>query len=304
MIYLDIETLAQDPYEWLVKDDPADIKVPRNIKDPEKIAAHRQAAFDSQVADLRERSSLDPSIGGIVACVGVAVGNADPVVLVNATSDEAGERALLIKIAAGLTKGDRAGMPVASWNGAKFDWRFLAVRAMRHGVYALSRRMASLRPWGDRLHVDPAERYRMGLSISECLWSLDGVCQLLGIDVADTISGSQVAQAWGTEAGRQSVIDHCRADVVRLRGVVAHLAAAGLLQTEEDVAAPVLPPLRGSAEDLAHRAHRRQITRTPAEVQVAWSVASTDPLPPTRADLMVQPVDVLRAYLVALGGRP
>jgi hypothetical protein len=128
------------------------------------------------------------------------------------------------------------------------------------------------------------------------------VARYLGLEVDDSIDGSMVASTWA--ADRETVIAHCRADVVRLRGVVAHLAAAGLLQTEEDVAAPVLPPLRGSAEDLAHRAHRRQITRTPAEVQVAWSVASTDPLPPTRADLMVQPVDVLRAYLVALGGRP
>jgi hypothetical protein len=298
-IYLDIETLQQDPYDWMIRDD-ADLRPPKNYKDPEKIATWRAEAAASQVADLRERSSLDPLVGGIVACVGVAVGDADPVVLVNTTSDEEGERALLAKLAAGLTKGDRAGMPLVSWNGA-FDWRYLAIRALRHGVYQLSARAKPAKPWGDRLHCDPSEGWRLGSR--DCLWRLADVARYLGVEVDDTISGAQVAQAWGTESGRQAVIDHCRADVVRLREVTARLVAAGLVDLEVTERDLPVPPPRGSVADLAPRCHRQQLSRDPGQCQTAATAAEL-PSPPDLQTLHTLPSDTLRAYLVALGGRP
>lgn len=294
MIYLDIETLQQDPYEWAIKPDN-EIKAPKTYKDPEKIAAYLAEAAANQVAELRTRSSLDPLLGGIVVCVGIAVRDADPVVLLNESSDEAGEGALLRKVQAGLLRPGNNELPLVSWNGT-FDWRWLAIRALRHGLYDLARRARPAKPWGDRMHIDPLEAWRLGSR--DCLAGLANVARYLGIEVTDSIDGSRVAEVW--HADRQVVVDHCRADVVRLRAVTAHLAAAGLLQLEEDTAAPALPPLRGSAADLAGRAWRRMTPETAAEV---WATVSPDPMPTTLAGLTNQPVAVLAAYYVALGGR-
>ncbi len=321
MLYLDIETLQQDPYPWLIRPE-AEIKVSRAIKDPEKIAAHRKEAAETQVDDLRQKSSLDPSVGGVIVVVGIGVEvEGTPwrvATLINETGDETGERVLLAKVSAGLLRYQTE--PLVSWNGP-FDWRYLGVRALRHGLHDLARRVRVPKPWGDRGHIDPAEAWRQGQRSGDCLWALDHVARVLGLEVDDQIDGSKVSAVWSQPDGPATVARHCAADVERLRHVTHALLAAGWLDLpHEEITIPIPPP-RGSAEDLVARARRLQYTTDPTKVIEALTQAgigteglaalndtSPQAIHPALAEILISlptlPTDQLRAYLVALGGRP
>ncbi len=307
MIYLDIEVIQQDPYPWMVR--PSDqIRAPSNYKDPEKIAAYVAEKVAEQDAELRDRSSLEPLLGGVIVCVGLAVGDGEPGVLVNATGDEEGERAMIAKLQTSLCttvrEVDRFKLPIVSWHGA-YDWAFLAKRAIRHGLHALARRCLALKPWGDRLHIDACEPWtRLD---SRSLSRQVDVARYLGIEVHDDVHGGMISALWPTE--RQRVIDHCRSDVVTLREIVRHEIAAGWLplDAEEGAAEVVIPPPRGSVADLLQRSHRLQIVTDPGKVVTALAasgITGQGTLAEILDTLPTLPTDQLRAYLVALGGRP
>ncbi len=322
MIYLDIETIQQDPYPWMIKPASA-LKAPKNYKDPEKIAAWVQEMADAQNTDLRERSSLEPILGGIVAVVGVAVDEAEPKALVNASGDEEGERRLLTTLQAGLAR--YPDHPIVSWNGA-FDWSYLAKRAMRHGLWDLARRLHVAKPWGDRLHVDPGIAWQG--SQRDALWRLPAVAQYLGIETIDDIDGSQVTAQWAAgDEGRARVVAHCLSDVRILREVTARLVAAGWVPAEVPEQDLPIPPPRGSVGDLLLAAVRLQRDRRPDQILTAWETAAqwvpqlekgqtwapvdgpmTSPGGPPRWALDVPETErtpqILRAYVDALRGAP
>lgn len=321
-IYLDIETLQQPPYPWMLRE-VEDLVPPRTIKDPDKRAAWVADKVETQEAELREQSSLEPLLGGVVLCVGMAIGDRDPRVLSNVTGDEEGERKLLELVERVLCAGpskatenvDRWTLPIVSWNG-QFDWQFLGKRALRHGLWNLARRMVIPRPWGDPLHIDargPWMRWD-----SRAIGRQVEVARFLGIEVADTVNGKDVSALWAN-GDRQSIVDHCFSDVRVLREIVRRFARAGwmpeLAVAEAEREPPPIPPARGSAADLLTRSHVLQIERDPDQVRAALQTAgiqvevpehteAQDTLRLTLDALPTMSTAQLRAYLVALGGRP
>ncbi len=318
MIFLDIEVIQQDPYPWMVKPDD-EVKIPKNIKDPEKIAERRAEAIANQDANLRDRSSLEPLLGGVIACIGAAVGwERAPGVLINESGDESGERKILRALQNRVCGEPPAGqddarkMPIVAWNGSKYDSPFLWKRAMRHGLWPLCARLHTDKPWDTRV-LDPSLLWRG--SDWDSLWAQRDVAQYLGIEVNDDVHGSKVSTLWSTERAR--VVEHCRSDVHVLREIVRRLVLAGKVSAPEPEGETPIPPPRGSAEDLVARARRLQYTTDPTKVIEALATAGiatldpgTDPqaIHPALAEILISlptlPTDQLRAYLVALGGRP
>lgn len=317
MIFLDIEVIQQDPYPWVIKP-PEKVKIPKNIKDEEKKADRKAEAIASQESDLRDRSSLDPLVGGVIACVGAAIGwERAPGALVNETGDEEGERKILTALQQRICAAPRAGqddardMPVLAWNGSGYDFGWIWKRAMRHGLWPLCARFHADKPWDKRI-IDPSLQWRE--KDPKALWSQPVVAQLLGIEVADDVDGSQVTALWATDRAR--VVEHCRSDVHVLREIVRRMVLAGKIDANEPEGAAevVVPPPRGSVADLLQRSHRLQIAKSPDEVATALEAATPGCWPdgpPTPAqikivldDMSTVPVHTLRAYLVALGGRP
>lgn len=297
MIYLDIEVIQQEPYGWMIR--PHEIEAPANYRDPDKIAAYVESALAKYHEDLKAKSSLEPMLGGVIVCVGCAVDDADPVVVINDDGDETGERLLLGRIERALCSADRLSVPIVSWNGA-YDWAWLAKRAIRHGRYDLARRMTPPKPWGSRTHVDAREPWtrldRYALS------RLQDVARYLGIEVADTVTGAQTTQLWETD--RAAVVEHCRSDVSLLRAIAQIEARAGWLDMPIPEAAPAVPPPRGSVADLAPRVARQAANRPDllsSALETAGIPASSSG---TLDSLDAIPSSQLRALLVALGGRP
>lgn len=311
MIFLDIEVIQQDAYPWMVRPDD-EVKVPKNIKDPEKIAERKAEAIANQDATLRDRSSLEPLLGGVIACIGAAIGwERAPGVLVNETGDESGERKILAALQRRVCGEPPAGqddarkMPIVAWNGAKYDFPWLWKRAMRHGLYPLCARLHTDKPWDAKV-LDPSLLWRG--SDWDSLWAQRDVAQYLGIEVLDDVHGSKVSALWATERAR--VVEHCRSDVSVLREIARRLVLGGKINADEPEGAAevVVPPPRGSVADLLQRSHRLQIVKSPDEVIAALLAAgvdtTTEALASTLELLPTLPSDQIRAYLVALGGRP
>jgi len=126
---IDIETAA-DIHPNLMAAMMERIKAPAGWKDPVKIARHREEAREK----LIEKAALSPRTGRIV-CVGIGVRDGgespewDNHCFVDTVNDE---RALLEAVDAALA--ETQPLYVYSYNGRRFDFPFLAVRSMTHGL--------------------------------------------------------------------------------------------------------------------------------------------------------------------------
>jgi hypothetical protein len=197
LLFLDIETApipAADPL-WLEY-------------------VHARGVSQDEAEKLRLLTPLDPMLGRVV-CIGVA-GIADGDVPEVLTGDEADLLAGLGDALRGLR------ITLVGHNVRGFDVPFLAVRARCHRMHGLARDLAAatlidtrdLWPRVEHYGAPPVPTVR-GVNGA----SLPSICRALGLaHPGDTITGADVATAW--EAGdRASVIDHCRADVERVRDV-------------------------------------------------------------------------------------
>jgi len=248
--FVDLETLPGDaavgmgltrPPGWspppLVVEEPERRTVPAAWKDPAKIQAwyvkeqirHKaareearakahQGQLDTQSQALAEwrRGSLD-GYKARIACVSLAFGEGDVMIIDCAEDEEAGLREL-----EGLTR------TVRTWvahNGEGFDFPMLQIRALKSRGYNLAHRLHQEKPWDGRL-VDTLKWWPTmgGWGDRFRGTKLDDICAHLGIDRTDNpIDGSQVLDAyvrgdWG------QVIAHARADVRDLREVYRVLA--------------------------------------------------------------------------------
>lgn len=233
-IYLDIET-ARSQQDVDLSDLPpvpndGDLvgQEPKSYKSDKARAEWRAAQIDKirqanqdEGRKRWERTSLEP-MDGWVLCVGIAVGDADPVVLWGA--DEA---ATLDMLDRGLARYPDA--EIVAHNGLGFDFRFLGIRALHHKLYRLAARMYAPKKWGNRGLVDTYQVWQAAG------WrergKLPDVARLLGYDgpITTDVTGANVHDlyvAGETDKIRQHVIE----DVLMLRHVTQELDAAGWLR--------------------------------------------------------------------------
>jgi len=208
VIYLDIETIP------IGVPDPARVKVPRSYKDPAKIEQYRATHAEEEHA----KGSLH-ALTGRVLCIGVAVGDDDPVCLYGGGTDE-DEVRILDGLQRGLhgKRGD-----ICTFNGNSFDLPFLVRRSWRHSMLHLAERLRPTKPWDTRF-VDVRQVW--GCGDFRPRGTLDEVAELLGIERPDNpIDGSEVwarYRAGDHDAIRAHVLD----DVRTLRLVAQRLGVS------------------------------------------------------------------------------
>lgn len=225
--------------------DIATLDPPGNMSKPETIARWREERAATIVDEIREQSSLHTILGGVIACVGIAVGDKPVTVLQNDTLDEGGELAMLRKLESGLARYPTESL--VAYNGASYDFVWLRHRALRHGLFALARRCWQAKPWETKC-IDPYLIWGKGLR-----GKLPEVARFVGVHVSDGIAGKDV-QGYLDAGNLALVVEHCRSDVDLLRDVFRVMAAAGWVEGEDpDMYAPLEPaPLR--------RTLRQQVT--------------------------------------------
>jgi DNA polymerase elongation subunit (family B) len=235
VLFLDIETLAQDPEPFMV---PArdEIKVPKTHKKPETIAAYLDEQEASIVGELREKSSLEPLLGGTVLAVGLALADGPVGAILPKAGDEEGERGVLTRLQEKLAA--RPDDVLVTWNGARFDMEFLRKRALRHGLWSLAQRTFFEKPWS-RGHIDLFPVWQ-GHDKS-AMGKLRAVASFLGIESPDHVRGSQIAELF--RAGRVDLVrQHVLEDVRVLREVYWRFRAAGWVVADDQV--PDTLPIR------------------------------------------------------------
>ncbi len=196
LLFLDIETApipAADPL-WLEY-------------------VHARGVSQDEAEKLRLLTPLDPMLGRVV-CIGIA-GLTGPVEVLHSVDEDLPLGGLADILAVQPSR-------LVGHNVRGFDVPFLGVRARCHRMHGLARDLAAatlidtrdLWPRVEHYGAPPVPTVR-GITGA----SLPSICRALGLaHPGDTITGADVATAW--EAGdRASVIDHCRADVERVRDV-------------------------------------------------------------------------------------
>ena len=295
-IVLDIETAAQPPEEFMFPDVDT-LEPPATYKKPESIAQWREERRAALPAELRAKSSLEPLLGGIVVCVGIAVDEEPVRVLVAPTLDEAGECAILAKLEAGLLKYPDACL--VTWNGAAFDLEYLRKRALRHGLCHLARRMWHEKPWNSPRHVDLRLAW-CGSNKTEP-GRLHQVARFLGVDVRDEVSGADVTRLL-EEGDTARVVAHCESDVNITRELLHRFSSAGWvhLDTKADWTARDWRP--AERDILLGQAMAHETAATDEVLKAAGAAAGLEWSDYTGGPLVTEatPIGPLRRYLAAL----
>lgn len=244
-IYLDIETVPDgapdysglpDPASIVVGRDDPSIEVNRRLKDPAKIEADiekkrarvqklRRADAVKARAKVEEefRKGSFSATRGRVLCVGIAVDEGGPKVLMEDT--EEATLALLQKGLQHYASKSRGRLRLWTWNGGRFDRPFIARRALRYQLYPLAGMMRVEKPW---LADDLYQVWGMG--DQRAGGKLDDVCDLLGIARDDNpCTGAAVYDLF--QAGDLDTIrDHCLDDIRVLQLVAREFTKAGWLE--------------------------------------------------------------------------
>ena len=211
-IYLDIETLPALDWDDERKQRQVRDKVPKNYKDPEKIAQWIAEESDA----VWRRTALSPLYGRIL-CVCVAIGDHDPHVYWSDGTLE-GERGVLIELT-GLVS--RLDVQVAH-NGHGFDFPWLRKRALKHRLTGLVSMYNVQQSWKATHLVDTLEVWA-GPSRDREGASLDGLAEFFGIKRDNPISGADVYDRW-VMGDHDAIKHHVKDDVRVLREVYRCLA--------------------------------------------------------------------------------
>lgn len=152
VLVVDIETVADVP-PWVAEAWKDRAEAPANYKDPVKIERYKE----EQVQRRLEKAALSPLTGRVVA---VGLGWRDePEWEFSAFIDrQSDEETLLRAVDAAIAGLPRVGW-IVSYNGRRFDFPFLAVRAMKHRLEL--KHKWPLGKW-DRRHVDMYDAFGEG----------------------------------------------------------------------------------------------------------------------------------------------
>jgi 3'-5' exonuclease len=244
-LYLDLETIPAQRPDVLEEIRAAEqasldaalaaIKPPGNYKKQEaidewlateapKIAAGLTAAFDATVDAAYRKTGLDGAFGHICV-IGWALDDAAPVTLCSADDEES----LLRSFGSALKQippNELHATTIIGHNVANFDVRFLAQRAIVHGIrpHPVIARAAKAKPWEEQIVFDTMVQWAgVGGKIS-----LDRLCRALSIPTSKgDLDGSKV---WDyVKAGRLAeVSEYCKRDVEATRAVHRRMTFAEL----------------------------------------------------------------------------
>ena len=209
------ESTIQD---WWVKER---LRFKAALEDAQVAAVEAQAAAKAKATETWKRGSVD-GYRARIACISLAFGEGDVVVIDCVDNEEAGLRQLG-QITSGL---DRPA--VRTWvahNGEGFDFPMLQIRALKYKGYNLAHRLHQEKTWDGRL-VDTLKWWPTlgGWGDRFKGTKLDDICAHLGIERSDNpIDGSQVLDAY-VRGDWDQVIAHAKADVRDLREVYRVLA--------------------------------------------------------------------------------
>ena len=216
-VYIDVETIPsqQDWYraELAHEAENAEYRAPSNWKDPEKIAAEVKRKKAEALAEVNEqwlKSALDGAYGEIVVICTKTNGHTRAMF----QSEDTDERRLLETFCDWVeTQLTREGLhrrkPHFIGHNVQFDLKFLWKRLKVHNIQAPFPIPHNATPWSGE-YGDTMYRWDSTSKIK-----LTRLCQVLGVQVADGITGADVWPLW--EAGEHEVvIDHCIADVERV----------------------------------------------------------------------------------------
>lgn len=215
--------------------DPAklDEKFAEAVAAREETIAKAKAERDKAIREAWQSSSLD-SMRGPVLCVGVAVGDNDPVCIWEATEQET-----LAKLQAGLVHHGHA--PIVTWNGLGYDQPYLFRRALKYGLYPLAGRVFYPKPYGNRRHCDlfglwAASQRKGKQGEYHTPWKLANVARHMGIEVKDTLDGDDVPRTWHEAISveqraeaKRLITEHVLEDVRVTREIARVFDACGIL---------------------------------------------------------------------------
>jgi hypothetical protein len=218
-IYPDIETLpSANPA--LADRIRANVKPPGQYKKPESIAEWMAANAESAVAEELGKTALDGLYGSV--CV-ISWAIDDGPIFTGMVTDELDEAAMLraqfdaIDNASSDTVSNTSMPLIVVGHNVEFDLRFLFQRCARYGIRIPQaiRRAFDARP-------DYIDTMRMWAGYKGYVKLKELAHELLG-DAGDDIDGSDVARVWA--ASPQTVAEHCRRDVERVRQLHAKFRA-------------------------------------------------------------------------------
>lgn len=219
-IYLDIETLpSANPA--LIDRIRSGIKPPGQYKKPESIAEWMAANAESAVAEELGKTALD-GLYGSVCVIGWAIDDGPVHTDYIGGCIETPDEGALIDFAfdqiddASSDTVSHASMPlIVVGHNIEFDVRFLLQRCIRYGI-RIPHAIRSAFDYTSRPDYIDTMRVWAGFKGYVKLKELSH--ELLG-DAGDDIDGSDVARVWA--ASPQTVAEHCRRDVERVRALHA-----------------------------------------------------------------------------------
>ena len=224
-VFLDLETIPtqrEDVRKYIA----SKVTHPGNISKAETIAKWNEESRPAAVQEAIEKTSLDGAFGQIV-CAGLAIDDADPVVISNMD-----EREVLFGLNAALStairQNDVLSTTIVGHNVSAFDLRFLLQRYMVNQIrpHAVIVRSAQAKPWeSDKVFDTMVQFAGPGNRIS-----MDKLCLAFGLPGKGDITGADV---WPmAQAGRlEEVAAYCADDVRKTRNVYRRMTFdVGFLQ--------------------------------------------------------------------------
>lgn len=221
-LFLDIETLPPSGgghFERI----RANVTAPGQYKKPESIAQWLAENGDAVAQEEFGKLGLN-GLYGEIACICWTIG--DGPIFTGAQMGGVSEASMLDNAFRAIDQQSigsdgRSPLPLIAvgHNVSDFDLRFLMHRAIRHGV-KLPRCLRKAYETDGRYDVFDTMKKWSGYRGYVKLKDLSR--ELLG-DTTDDIDGSEVAKYWATDP--MKVIEHCQADVARVRDLYKRFAA-------------------------------------------------------------------------------
>jgi len=213
IITLDIETIPtqRDDIKEYVS---SKVTHPGNISKAETIAKWNEESRPAAVQEAIDKTGLDGAFGQVV-CIGVAFGDAEPMVFCGPD-----ESAILqdfnLALASQVTPNHILQACIVGHNVSAFDLRFLLQRSIVNKTkpHPIIARSAQAKPWeSDKVYDTMTQFAGHGNRIS-----LDKLCLALGLPGKGDVSGKDV---WPMiQAGKyKEVAEYCMDDVRKTRTV-------------------------------------------------------------------------------------